>query len=118
MRVDIRLAHPISRANATELPSVLIDTGASWTTLPRRLADALELDILGQITGRTVEGVQRLDQSFVYIEIPANDRRGVTPVLISDTLDEVLIGVLTLEALALAVDPLDNRLTETELLLL
>ena len=42
----------------------------------------------------------------------------VTPVLISDKIDRVLIGVLTLEALALRVDPKTGKLEKTELLLL
>jgi predicted aspartyl protease len=45
-------------------------------------------------------------------------KRGATPVLISQELDEVLIGVITLEALGLAVDPATNRLVETHILLL
>jgi predicted aspartyl protease len=42
----------------------------------------------------------------------------VTPVLISRTLDKVLIGVITLEALGLSVDPTKGTLRESETLLL
>jgi predicted aspartyl protease len=42
----------------------------------------------------------------------------VTPLLVSDTLDTMLIGVITLEAMGLAVDPGTGRLRESEVLLL
>ncbi|MEM2974845.1 MAG: aspartyl protease, partial [Candidatus Bathyarchaeia archaeon] len=45
-------------------------------------------------------------------------RKTATPVLINPKLDKVLIGVITLEALALKVDPKSGKLEKTELLLL
>ncbi len=42
----------------------------------------------------------------------------VTPLLISDTLETVLIGVITLEAMGLAVDPGTGQLKESEVFLL
>jgi predicted aspartyl protease len=99
-----------------EITGAIADTGATWTTIPRSLADQLRLDSLGLIRGHTASGVQILEQSFVHTELA--EKRTVTPVLISDTLDAVLIGVLTLEALALAVDPGTGRLKDSDILLL
>jgi predicted aspartyl protease len=42
----------------------------------------------------------------------------VTPVLVTDTLDLVLVGVITLEALSLVVDPTTGELRESEAYLL
>ena len=44
-------------------------------------------------------------------------RSGVVPVLISDTIDKVLIGVTTLEVLGLQVDPITGKLKEWTILL-
>ena len=116
VRTAMRIAHPERRDEAAEILDALVDTGASFTTLPRALAQQLGLASLGQLSGRTAAGVQTLDQSYAYIEMAG--KRSVTPVLISDTLDMVLIGVLTLESLALAVDPATGQLKESEVLLL
>jgi predicted aspartyl protease len=45
-------------------------------------------------------------------------RKASSQILVSDDVDLVLIGVLTLEALGLEVDPTTGRLKETEILLL
>ncbi len=42
----------------------------------------------------------------------------VTPLLISKTLDKMLVGVITLEALGLSVDPAKITLKATETLIL
>ena len=42
----------------------------------------------------------------------------VTPILVSDTLDKILVGVITLEALGLTVDPTTGQLKEVETYLL
>ena len=55
-------------------------------------------------------------QSFAYIEV--DGKNTVTPLLISGTQDKILIGVITLEALGLMVDPTKGTLKETETLLL
>jgi predicted aspartyl protease len=44
-------------------------------------------------------------------------RGDIIPVLISDIIDKVLIGVTTLEILELEVDPITRRLRERTLLL-
>jgi len=116
VRTAIRIAHPERRELAVDIQDALVDTGASFTTLPRQLAQQLELALLGQLKGRTAAVVQTLDQSYAYIEMAG--KRSGTPILISDTLDIVLIGVLTLEALALTVDPGAGQLKESEVLLL
>jgi len=116
VRVKIRIANPNNRSEAIEVDDALVDTGASFTTVPRALADRLALDVLGQHQVRTAAGPLKVDRSFAFIDIDGRD--GVAPVWISDSYPGVLIGVLTLEALALAVDPGAGKLTDSELLLL
>ncbi len=65
---------------------------------------------------RSAAGPVTIDQSYVYFEY--EDRRMVTPIWVSDSYPGVLIGVITLEALGLAVDPGTGKLIESELLLL
>jgi predicted aspartyl protease len=50
--------------------------------------------------------------------IELEGRSGITAVLISKELKDVLVGVLTLERLGLIVDPTSGKLKETRILLL
>jgi predicted aspartyl protease len=76
----------------------------------------LGLRSLGKRRVQTANRSQLLDQSFASIEV---DRKNtVTPLLISGTLDTILIGAITLEALGLMVDPTKGTLKDTETLLL
>ena len=93
----------------------LVDTGATLTVVPRRLAKELELKITGRTVVETGAGRIILDRTRIWIELEG--RNEIVPALISDTIDKVLIGVTTLEVLGLQVDPLTGRLKEWPLLL-
>jgi clan AA aspartic protease len=116
VRVKVRIAHPNRRNRPIEVADALVDTGASFTTVPRQLADQLGLEVLGKHRTRTANGTIEIDRSFAYIEYDGRDE--VMPVWISDSYPGVLIGVFTLEALGLAVDPSSGQLTSSEFLLL
>ena len=116
VRVAIKLANPARWREPVEIEDALVDTGATFTTVPRALAEQLGLEVFGQQATRTAAGVISVDQSSAFLEY--DGRRTVTPVWISDTYPGVLVGVFTLEALGLAVDPASGRLTESEFLLL
>ena len=104
----------VNRRKVSEVKA-LVDTSATLTVVPRRLAKELGLEI----TRRTIaeRGAERLelDRSRVWIEIEG--RSEIVPVLVSDTIDKVLIGVTTLEVLGLQVDPITGKLKEWTILL-
>ena len=56
-----------------------------------------------------------MDRSRAYIEILG--KADIVPVIVSDMIDKVLIGVTALEILELEVDPVTGRLRERTLLL-
>ena len=86
------------------------------TVVPWSVYEKLNLVIVDKKIVETAKGPTELDESFLVIEI--KDKRAVTPVLISRDLKDVLVGVLTLEALGLAVDPTTGELKESRILLL
>jgi clan AA aspartic protease len=116
VRVAIRIAHPYRRDEAADVTDALVDTGATVTTVPRRIAEQIGLDIVGQNAVRTATGVVTVDRSLAWIEIQGKD--GFAQVGVSDTYPDVLVGVTTLEVLGFAVDPVNERLVDSELLLL
>lgn len=111
--VDLTISNPSDRSLETKVRA-LVDTGASFTVVPRAMATALQLPVLGKRKVRTANGDIEMDRAVAFIQIAAEG--DLSPVLVSDTLDRVLVGVLTLEALALTVDPTTGELHEMEIL--
>ena len=114
IRVETKLISPVTQESIV-LES-LVDTGATYTTVPAKLAEQLKLPFITKRRVRTASGEEELPVSYLLIEILGE--RAITEVLTSDKLDFVLIGVLTLEALAFRVDPKTGKLEKTEVLLL
>ncbi len=112
--VQVTVANPAdpSLTSTVEGP---VDTGATLTVVPRALAESLRLPITGKRRVRTATGDVLLDRGRAVVQI--NGQGEINPVLISDTLDRVLIGVITLETLSLTVDPTTGELSEAETLL-
>ncbi len=104
----------IDRTRSVEVEA-LVDTGATLSVVPRRIADELGLEITGKTVVETGAGRILLDRSRAWIEIMG--RSEIVPVLVSDSIDRVLIGVTTLEVLGLQVDPLTGKLKEWTILL-
>ena len=116
VRVQLRISNPENPNLSVEVPNALVDTGATWTSVPRALVADLRLRQVGSIRVRTAAGHQELEQSYAHLDLEGKSL--VTNISISDSLDTVLVGVTTLESLGLAVDPVKGHLVETDLLLL
>jgi clan AA aspartic protease len=93
----------------------LVDTGATLTVIPRRLAEELGLRVTGRTEVETAAGKIMLERTRVRLELEG--REELVPALISDVIDKVSIGVTALEVLGLQVDPLTGRLKEWTVLL-
>lgn len=111
--VKARIGDP-GRRRIVEVDA-LVDTGATLTVVPRRLADELELEVTGRVPVMTAGGRVELERTRVWIELEGKE--GIVPAVISDVIDRVLIGVTTLEILGLQVDPITGRLREWTILL-
>ena len=111
--VKTKVGNP-SKAEIVELDAI-IDTEATLTIIPRRLAEQLVLEVTGESTVNTGAGILKLPRSRAWIEIEGKSE--IIPVLVSDLIDRVLIGVTTLEILGLTVDPITGKLKEWTLLL-
>lgn len=116
VRVEVEILNPVQRERAIKIDNALVDTGATRTTINRSIADRLGLEIVGTQRVRTADGSTSIDQSYALVRL--NDKQTFGDVWVSDTYPGVLIGVITLEALGLAVDPVGGRLVDTEFLLL
>ena len=113
--VQVTIANPTDPGLASTVEA-LVDTGATLTVVPRTLATQLKLPISARRSVRTANGEIEVDRASAFIRI--NGDGEINPVIISDTLNEVLVGVVTLEIFALTVDPMTGQLKEGETLLL
>lgn len=112
--VDATIINPL---NKTKYRTVLalVDTGATRTVVPASLAQDLELPEWGRTRVRMASGEEELPLCWGVVEIAG--KSDATSILVSETVDRVLIGVVTLEAMGLMVDPTTGQLKEAEILL-
>jgi len=94
----------------------LVDTSAALSVVPRRIAEELQLPVIGRRRAATAKGVAELDECVGIVEVMG--RKAYTHILISEDVDTVLIGVVTLETLGFEVDPVTGELREAKTYLL
>jgi predicted aspartyl protease len=97
VREPLRITNAEDARRTRLVDDVLVDTGAISTVVRAELAEALGLRIQGSARVRTAEGEQELRASWAELEIEG--KQLVTHVLVSDTPDEPVIGVTTLEGM-------------------
>ncbi|HMK95065.1 MAG TPA: retroviral-like aspartic protease family protein [Candidatus Limnocylindrales bacterium] len=95
----------------------LVDTGAIYSVVPKKVAEKISLKELGKRKFRTGSGIVEMPIGEAYLTV---DGEGVTTI-VAISFDEnmpVLLGVTTLELLGLQVDPLTGKLKPLDLLIL
>ncbi len=116
-RVPLRFAVPAAIGNPQtdqwEEVEALVDTGSTFTTLPRTLLERLGID-----PGRR-EPFELADGSVVESEVGearvrVEGKEVTTPVIFGEPAESVLLGAVTLEACLLAVDPVHERLVPVQ----
>lgn len=93
----------------------MVDTGSTDTAIPKSIVEELGLRVIGKRSVKTAKGDAEVERSYCLLRI--EDEEGVVPVVVSDTLDMVLIGVTTLESLGFKVDPATEKLVKRKLFL-
>ncbi|NPA96077.1 MAG: hypothetical protein GXO32_00565 [Crenarchaeota archaeon] len=93
-----------------------MDTGASRKSIPEGIARELELEKLRDVEVVTATGVVKAWLAYVEVELESD--RTIERAVVLRNLPNVVIEVLTLEALDLKVDPSTGRLERTRILLL
>ncbi|MGC9152631.1 MAG: aspartyl protease family protein [Vulcanisaeta sp.] len=95
----------------------LVDTGTTYTMVPRRIAEELGITSTGKrVKVLTAKGEAVLEEGIAVIRLMGEERTNV--VLISDEIEQLLIGVTTLESFGLRVDLTTGRLERVGVLLL
>ena len=90
---------------------MLVDTGATYTCLPPKLASDLGLPILGERDVTLADG-RRVKAGVGLASVEIGGREDVVEVRVFEVA-EAVIGAFTLESLGLAVDPVTGELRPT-----
>src|SRR5215472_12700746 len=104
--VDGTVTGPTGRKATLEF---LVDSGATYTLLPKKVWRAIGLKPAESIKCRLADGtaVER-KMSECRIKLPQGER--YTPVMLGEKGDEALLGVVTLEILGLVLNPFNRTL--------
>ena len=93
-----------------------VDTGAAYTTLPASLLRELGVEPMGQRRFLLADG-RRVYMDYGRAWVTIDGESEVTVVVFGEDDAPPLLGAYTLEGLALAVDPVEQRLVPTHLIL-
>lgn len=93
-----------------------VDTGAAYTTVPGRLLREIGVEPTGRRLFRLADG-HRVRSDFGEARATIDGESVITLVVFGEDNAPVLLGAYTLEGLALAVDPVAQRLVPTELIM-
>lgn len=100
--------------NVTETVKFLVDSGASYTLLPKIVWEKLRLKPKKKLTFTLDDGseVER-NISECYIEIL--EEEGHTPVILGEEGDDALLGAITLEEFGFVLNPFSRTLQSMQL---
>ncbi len=93
-----------------------VDTGAAYTTLPASLLHELGVAPAGRRRFLLADG-RRVDMDFGQAWATIDGESVVTLVIFGQDDGPALLGAYTLEGLALAVDPTEQRLVPTHMIM-
>jgi len=106
-RVSIEIGGPAGRHYETV--EALVDTGATYTSVPRLLLDRLGVVPHVRDTFVLADG-RRVDRDIGRAWVRVNGREELTLVVFGEPDSPSLLGAYTLEGLRLAADPVGRRL--------
>ena len=93
-----------------------VDTGAAYTTLPAPLLRELGVTPMGKRRFLLADG-RRIELDYGEARASVDGENVTTLVVFGDDNAPALLGAYTLEGLALAVDPVEQRLIPTHLIM-
>ncbi len=94
----------------------LVDTGASYTVLPKSMADKLKLKPERSQEFSLADG-STVKRSLGSAVVKIDGKQAATTVVLGKKDDSPLLGAVTLEGMGLMVDPFNRKLREMKLML-
>lgn len=114
-RVEVQIGNPEGRRY--ERVEAVVDTGATYTSLPRPLLEALGVAPHARASFVLADG-RRVEREIARTWIRIDEQTEMTLVVLAEPGDPPLLGAYALEGLRLAADPVARRLVPVSGLLL
>lgn len=94
----------------------LVDTGASYTVVPQKMAETLSLKA-DRIQSFSLADGTVMDRKLGFALVEVEGKKAPSTVVIGEKQDSPLLGALTLENIGLMVDPFSRKLRPMRLML-
>ena len=114
--VKVRLAS-LSVPSRTEDVSLLVDTGATLSWIPREILERLGVAPLSRLPFTLADG-RTLERDVTAVLLTIDGRKAAVPVAFGEPGEEAVLGATALETLGLMVDPVGQKLVPRNLLAL
>lgn len=113
--VEIEVGDPLGQTY--EVVEALVDSGATYTTLPASQLRRLGVDAVSAGTFVLADG-RRVEKEMGQTTVRLNGEQFIVPVVLGDEGTHPILGAVTLEIFRLGIDPVRMRLIPVEGLLL
>jgi len=114
--VKVGLANP-SAPQRTQQVSLLVDTGATLSWIPRSVLEELGVAAVSRLPFTLADGSE-LTRDTTGVLMVVDGRKAMVPAAFGEPGEEAVLGVTALEILGLVVDPVGQKLVPRNLLLL
>ncbi len=113
--LELEIGNP-ANPQVTERIEFLVDSGAIYSVVPERILEKLGIKPIAEQEFRLADGAKIVRKKGIAL-FKYGDRIGGADVIFGEEEDSVLLGVLTLKALGLALDPLRRELKQLPMVL-
>ncbi len=114
--VKVKLANLSSPARSEEV-SLLVDTGATISWIPRSTLQKLDVKPVSSLPFSLADG-RTLERETSAVLLTIDGRKGAVPVAFGEPGEEAVLGATALETLGLLVDSVSQKLLPRNLLAL
>jgi clan AA aspartic protease len=114
--VKVKLANLASPSQTVEV-SLLVDTGATLSWIPRTILDKLGVKAFSRLPFSLADG-RRLERDTPAVLLTIDGRKAPVPVAFGEQGEEAVLGATALETLGFIVDPVAQKLVARDLLAL
>ena len=114
--VTVRLAN-LAAPDRTEEVSLLVDTGATLSWVPRKVLESLNAGVFSRLPFELADGRQ-LERDITTVLLTIDGRKAPVAVAFGELGEASVLGATALESLGLLVDPVEQKLIPRNLRML
>ena len=106
--VRVKLAS-LAAPSQTEEVSLLVDTGATLSWIPREILERLGAPVVSRLPFTLADG-RELERDTSVVVLTVDGRKAAVEVAFGEPGEEAVLGATALEGLGLLMDPVANKL--------